>query len=70
VCSDEDLTITLSLLLDPDLRLQFPDRALYAAWQRGLRLLLHLLVDPQGLHGGRWVKRLRGRGACPWLPAP
>ncbi|GAB4814115.1 hypothetical protein N2152v2_001161 [Parachlorella kessleri] len=53
ICCDAELTITLSLLLEPDLRLQFPDSQLYQAWQRGLRMLIQLLADPQGLQGGR-----------------
>lgn len=48
-CSDESLTIGLKLLLEPDLRLRFPSRRLYREWQRGLRLLLDLLLAPEDL---------------------
>ena len=52
-CCTEDLTITLSLTLEPDLRLKFPDAELHAAWARGLTLLVMLLGNPDGLVGRR-----------------
>lgn len=66
-CSADDLTITLHLLLEHDLRLQAPDRPTFEAWQQGLRLLLRLLVLPQGLPGARCVLGAWGVAAC--LPA-
>ena len=48
-CRDDNLTITLSLTLDPDLILEFPDTNLYSSWRRGLLLLLKLLSSPDGL---------------------
>jgi hypothetical protein len=50
-CCTEDLTITLSLTLEPDLRLKFSDPELHAAWARGLTLLVMLLGNPDGLEG-------------------
>lgn len=47
----QDLTITLSLTLEPDLRLKFPDTDLHAVWARGLTLLVMLLGNPDGLEG-------------------
>jgi hypothetical protein len=48
-CRDDNLTITLSLTLDPDLILEFPDKNLYVSWRKGLLLLLKLLSSPDGL---------------------
>jgi hypothetical protein len=45
------LTLTLRLTLDPDLRLRFPDAPTLATWACGLRLLVRLLGDPDGLEG-------------------
>jgi hypothetical protein len=50
-CCTEDLTITLSLTLEPDLRLKFSDPELHATWARGLTLLVMLLGNPDGLEG-------------------
>jgi len=50
-CCTEDLTITLSLSLEPDLRLKFSDPELHATWARGLTLLVMLLGNPDGLEG-------------------
>lgn len=47
----QDLTITLSLTLEPDLRLKFPDAELHSVWARGLTLLVMLLGNPDGLEG-------------------
>ena len=52
-CCPEDLTITLSLTLEPDLRLKFPNSELHATWARGLTLLVMLLGNPDGLDGPR-----------------
>lgn len=50
-CCTEDFTITLSLTLEPDLRLKFSDPELHATWARGLTLLVMLLGNPDGLEG-------------------
>ena len=68
LCSEEDLTIRLELILEPDLWLQFSDRGLFEDWARGLRLLLRLLTGPQGLHGGagaRWGGAGPPKGLAP-----
>lgn len=52
-CCTEDLTITLSLTLEPDLRLKFPNSELHSTWARGLTLLVMLLGNPDGLEGRR-----------------
>jgi serine/threonine protein kinase len=57
-CCTEDLTITLSLTLEPDLRLKFSDPELHATWARGLTLLVMLLGNPDGLEG----RQSSGRG--------
>lgn len=48
-CDVEDLTVTLSLTLEPDLRLQFPNKELHATWSHALTLLVLLLGNPDGL---------------------
>ena len=49
------LTITLRLTLEPDLRLQFPSAAAHEAWGTGLKLLLRLLGNPDGLDTTQYV---------------
>lgn len=48
-CRIEDCSITLSLTLEPDLRLKFTSFEEHAAWARGLMLLVTLLGNPGGL---------------------
>ena len=80
-CDDEALLVTLSLTLDPDLRLAFPSRALYDTWLRGLRALLRALLSPEGLEYRRPAPAAAARGAAltkygsggripPFLPPP
>jgi hypothetical protein len=49
VCSDESHTISLQLMLEPDLRLKFPVSRQYSEWRDGLQLLLALLLAPDEL---------------------
>lgn len=50
-CRVEDCSITLSLTLEPDLRLKFTSPEQHATWARGLTLLVTLLGNPDGLEG-------------------
>lgn len=55
VSCPEDLTITLRLTLEPDLRLRFPNAVAHEAWTKGLKLLLRLLGNPDGLNARQMV---------------
>ncbi|KAI3431344.1 hypothetical protein D9Q98_004402 [Chlorella vulgaris] len=46
---DESQTISLQLMLEPDLRLKFPVSRQYSEWRDGLQLLLALLLAPDEL---------------------
>ncbi len=46
VHNDDEMEITLTMTLDPDLHLRFFDAATYVTWKRGLELLLTLLFAP------------------------
>ena len=46
VHNDDQMEITLTMTLDPDLHLRFFDAATYVTWKRGLELLLTLLFAP------------------------
>ena len=52
-CDVEELTVTLSLTLEPDLRLKFPNKEVHATWSRGLTLLVMLLGNPDGLEANK-----------------
>ena len=59
--NDDEMEITLTMTLDPDLHLRFFDAATYVTWKRGLELLLTLLFAPGGpaaqpIHAGRSAK--------------
>ena len=51
----KDLTITLSLTLEPDLRLKCPDEETHQRWARGLTLVVMLLGNPDGLAGKEYT---------------
>jgi hypothetical protein len=53
-CSEGDLCLTLSLTLEPDLSLRFPNKQLYQIWQRGLQSIVGALNNP-GDVSGRWA---------------
>ena len=43
---DSQLTLTLKMALESDLRLRFYDAAQYSTWKAGLEALLQLLFSP------------------------
>jgi hypothetical protein len=47
VYSEENLSIRLTFLLDPELELVFPDQSKFQKWRKGIERLLILLLSPE-----------------------
>jgi hypothetical protein len=55
--SPENMSITLTFLLDSDLTLLFPNQKTFLAWKKGLEKLLIMLLSPEGTLKGLAAER-------------